>query len=514
MAYKPKGVMDIHEIIRRWHAGHHISSISRAMGIDRKTVRSYVRAAEQAGFSRTEALPPQDRLLSGLSGLVPRCEREKPARTELEPYREEILALVTQKTDPVKPKTAYEILLERHSEIGASYSSFKRLMREWQVASKRRTTCRFESDPGQEVQVDYAQVGKLFDPLTRRNRTVYAFIATLSFSRFKFIEFVFTQDQRSFVSSHIRMFLFFGGVVLSLVIDNLKSGVIKPHLYEPVFNPLYRQMADHYGCFIDSARVQSPQDKGKVERAVPLARELFRKLKALNPGLTLREANEKALAWCRFDNGLRVHGTTHEKPYETFLEHEEKALMPLPSEPFEMATWKEVKVHVDQYIQFEKVAYSVPQRYVGKTLWARGTEKLIQLFDSDFQLVKQYARSQRRQTDPADFPANVQVMLKEASVERLLERGAAIGPHMKAWVLRVLTPHAMRNYRTAMGVLRLSDNHPAGKMEDAAETALARRIFHYQGFKSLLARGVEETSIPVSVETEEMIRPPSYFINN
>jgi transposase len=219
MAYNPKGVMDIHEIIRRWRAGNQISAISRAMGIDRKTVRSYIRSAEQAGIERESVVAPPDQLLSLLSGLTPCAERQKPACAQLEPYRDEILALISQKTDPVKPKTAYEIMLVRHPEIQASYSSFKRLMRQWQVSSTPRSTCRFESDPGQEIQIDYAKVGLLFDQLTGRNRIVYAFIATLSFSRFKFIEFVFTQEQRSFAGSHIRMFLFFGGVAASLLID-------------------------------------------------------------------------------------------------------------------------------------------------------------------------------------------------------------------------------------------------------------------------------------------------------
>jgi hypothetical protein len=70
-----------------------------------------------------------------------------------------------------------------------------------------------------------------------------------------------------------------------------------------------------------------------------------------------------ALAWCRDENGMRVHGTTGEKPREVFLEREQIALQPLPDSPFELATWKQVSVHPDQYIQFEKKAYSVPERY-------------------------------------------------------------------------------------------------------------------------------------------------------
>ncbi|MDZ7772217.1 MAG: hypothetical protein U5K31_05680 [Balneolaceae bacterium] len=92
---------------------------------------------------------------------------------------------------------------------------------------------------------------------------VYAFIATLAWSRYKFVEFVWSQDQKCFVGSHVNMFDFFGGVTELLLIDCLKSGVLKADLYDPVLNPLYRHMAEHYGCFIDPAGPGKPKDKGK-----------------------------------------------------------------------------------------------------------------------------------------------------------------------------------------------------------------------------------------------------------
>ena len=186
-----------------------------------------------------------------------------------------------------------------------------------------------------------------------------------------------------------------------------------------------------------------------------------------------------ALDWCRFDNGMRVHGTTFEKPAEAFAGREQSALLPLPDTPFEMATWKQVTVHVDQYIQFEKKAYSLPKRYVGQKLWARGTgdaqspKKIIQVFDEDFIQVKSYVRTRHhRHTDPADFPADVRMMLGEPVVLNLLKRAADIGPHMKAYVTRILQPHAKINFRKVQGILRLADKHTCQKLEDAAGFAL------------------------------------------
>ncbi len=124
-------------------------------------------------------------------------------------------------------------------------------------------------------------------------KTVYAFIATASYSRHKYVEFVFSQDQKNFIASHVGMFECFGGVFEMINLDNLKAGVIKPSLYDPVINRAYRELAEHYDSFIHPCRVSSPQDKGKVERDVQTVREQFRKFLALDPNLDLASANRR-----------------------------------------------------------------------------------------------------------------------------------------------------------------------------------------------------------------------------
>ena len=86
MAYSPKGVMDIYEILSRWHAGYTISGIAEAFGADRKTIRRYIRAAEGGGLSREEPLPERSELFERILLLVPGKKREMPARSQFDPY--------------------------------------------------------------------------------------------------------------------------------------------------------------------------------------------------------------------------------------------------------------------------------------------------------------------------------------------------------------------------------------------------------------------------------------------
>jgi len=509
--------MDIFEILTRWHSGYTISRIAEALGADRKTVRRYVRAAEQVGLSRKEPLPDRETLIEQLLELVPGKKREMPARYEFERHRKEIADLITRTTDPLKPKTAFEVICIRY-DVKASYSSFKRFIREnMPELSPRRTTCRIEVEAGAEIQVDYASMGLLRDEAAGRRRKVYAFIGMLSNCRYKYIEFVHSQNQHSFAASHVRMLAFYGGVSRCLIIDNLKSGVLKPDMYDPELNPLYRELAEHYGTFIDTARIRTPTDKGKIERVVPLARELFRKLKTIRPDLDITEANRLALDWCRNVNGMRVHGSTGEKPFEAFTEREQCALKPLPQTPFEMATWKKVKVHPDQYVQFDKKPYSVPERLVGCSLWVRGTEKLLKIFDLDYRLLKQHVRTPRyRHTDWNDFPENVALLLSDKAVGRVIGRASAIGPAMESYVIQILEPHAKINLRKALGLVSLADTFEPEQLEAAASLALSARIVRYKDFKQLLEEPAshEEEPIPISSETASFVRSAEYFIHN
>src|SRR5690625_128499 len=359
-------------------------------------------------------------------------------------------------------------------------------------------------------------MGLLYDPITKRRRKVYAFIATLSWSRYKFVEFTWSQDQRSFVGSHVRMAAFFGGITKTIVIDCLKSGVLKPDLYDPQLNPLYRQMAEHYGCFIDPARPGRPKDKGKVERVVPTVRDLFRKLKKMHPDLTMGEANRKALHWCRFENGMTRHGTTGEKPWECFESQEKDRLLALPEQEFDLADWKRVRVHPDQYVQYEKGYYALPEQYTGREIWLRCHESRVELYDRSFSLVKCFLREpgQRRYQDPEDFPKNVQVMMNSYSVRTLLERAERIGPQTNHYLKVMLRPHAKQNMRKALGVLALAGKHPAEAIEAASRQALASGIFTRKGFDRLLEAPQGELPITISPATRQLVRSADYFTHN
>ena len=177
MAYKRITFMDLWEIIRRWHDKQSISHIARSLGYDRKTVRTFIQLAQEKGIYLNCPLPPKEQFQQLSLKDVSFSHRAHPAQALLQPFLLEISQLVNDKDHPLKPKMAFEVICQKHNLTAkVSYSSFKRFVRKNSIAiSPQKVTCRIEVEAGQEIQVDYAKMGILYDPLAGKNRTVYAF---------------------------------------------------------------------------------------------------------------------------------------------------------------------------------------------------------------------------------------------------------------------------------------------------------------------------------------------------
>lgn len=166
MAYKRITVMDIYEIIRRWHDQQSTSHIAIALNNDRKTVRKYIAVAKARGLSPFQLLPAKDIVIDLLHQAIPKNNRVATAQEILERFLPEITGLINDKYNSLKPKIAFEVICEKYDITGkVSYSSFKNFVRNHQIVSyPEKSTCRIEVPPGSQVQIDYGKDGYLFDP--------------------------------------------------------------------------------------------------------------------------------------------------------------------------------------------------------------------------------------------------------------------------------------------------------------------------------------------------------------
>jgi len=450
-----------------------------------------------------------------INALIERLpHRETPVQDLITPHRDWIEGLLK---DPRMTAKQVWRLLKEEKGISMGYCTMKRYLRSQFQFGASPVTVRLEVEPGSQAQVDLGYVGKMTDPATGKLRKAWAFIMTLSYSRHRFVRFIFRQDGANWIDCHRRAFEYFGGVPATVMIDNLKAGVLKADLYDPTLNRAYAEMERHYGFVIDPTKIAMPRHKGKVERSVPVVR------KHLLAGRNFRdseEANQRALVWCKEEIGMEVHGTTKRKPWEVFVREEVPRLKALPAESFECPQWKACTVHPDHHIVFDRSYYSLPSRYISRAVWVRGDSKLVQIF-FEGERIKTHVRAQHPgtwRTDPSDYPPQKLAYLM-ATPTYCRNKAREVGPQTETLICKILSDHAMRNLRKAQAILRLAEKYGQAPMEAAAKRVLFFGNFHYRSLKTILEKGwltppvmAHKVVTPLSPLGQRFLRPPNYFV--
>jgi hypothetical protein len=291
-----------------------------------------------------------------------------------------------------------------------------------------------------------------------------------------------------------------------VVLDNLKAGIVKASLHDPVVQRSYRELAEHYGFLIAPCRPRTPRHKGKVERGgVAYVKGNFLAGRAFR---NVQEANERALAWVLEVAGRREHGTTKQQPLDVFERVERPALQPLPVDPFTLCCYKQAKLHPDCHVVFEGAYYSAPFRLVGSQLLLKVTERQVELYHQH-ELVAVHSRSTRRgqyvTLDDHLPPEKAQYLLKTPAwcLRHARRLGAATGEFIE----RLLSSGTLYRLRTAQAVLRLAERHGPQRLEAACARCLAFEELSYQSVKRVLDNGLDKQPRPVTTTRRPLVQP-------
>ncbi|MBU1413726.1 IS21 family transposase [Myxococcota bacterium] len=502
-------MIEIHELLYRWQKGLSLSAVARGLGQSRQTVRKYLLRAQAHGATRDGDMSQREAVVAQMNahreaGASP----EAASRRTLASFDDQIRAWLEE--PDMTMKQVWRLLQER--DVRLSYPSVKRYIRGKFASLEPRSTVRLETPPGQQAQVDF---GQAVVRVGEERVTRWMFIMTLSYSRHRFVRFVKRQDLPTWLDCHVRGFEFFGGVPRTVLLDNLKAGVVRPDLYDPRINRAYGELEHHYGFVADPAKVATPEHKGKVERQNPVVRQ------QLVAGRTYRDdadLNERALTWCREQVGREPHGTTGEAPVTRFERDERPALLLLPESPFERPTWGEVTVHTDHHLIFERSYYSVPTRYIGRTVWVRATPRLVQVYCDDV-LVKTHPRATTRGTwvtDRRDYPEAAQIFF-ESDPAYCLGQAAELGPHVGTLVGEILAGSSIRGLRKAQAVLRLADKYGKEKVDEASAVLLAHGTTEMERLRRILEKCLSpapaETPLPapLTAQAQMFLHPAESF---
>ncbi len=369
------------EVVRRIRvlaeAGWGHKRIAREVGVARNTVRRYLRAGSEAD----KQVRPKARRLTG---------DEQQRAVELWNGAAEGNAVVVK------------ALLEQE-RVGASVRTVQRAVEERrrQVHAAQVATVRFETKPGQQMQVDFGEKKvRLGGQLVK----VFLLVAVLSFSRRLFVRAFLNQRGDDWREGVAAAFVHFGGVVLEVLGDNArplvdehdrKAGSVR-------FHPAWVEFCKDWDVTPKACGPYRARTKGKTESGVKyvkrnaLAGREFESFAAL----------EKHLVEWMAEADARVHGTTHERPLDRFEREEKAALRPLPSRPLPRRQQRlKRKVANDALVDVDTVRYSVPHRLVRESVEVQVGEAEVRIFHAG-KLVATHVRGKEphgRVVDPAHW---------------------------------------------------------------------------------------------------------------
>ena len=493
MAGRRTDMHRLQELVRLHRMELSQRQMARELRMSRRTIVRALSAFRSANLleGAADALPPRSELDAAMESAHPRAQGRQE-RSSVEPWLDEIKRL---RGKGAKPKAIHDWLRINKDEYKGSLSALKRAYARLEREAGPRAedvAIPIESAPGQEAQVDFVYVGKIYDPSRGMLRKAWLFVMTLCYSRHQYLDIVFDQKAVTWTALHMRAFAYFGGVPHVIIPDNLKAAVIRTafgHGNDISLHRGYRALARHYGFRVDPTPPRSPQKKGKVERSGGYAKHNFFKT---HTSVDL-DTDRKALwRWNDEIAAKRVHSVTRRQPMEAFESDEREALLALPQTPYDIVTYKWAKVHRDAHIQVDRALYSVPWKLIGQRVEVKMETARITVFDQRG-LICTHSRTLpgKRQTLESHLPEH-RGELRKRSRQYWIDKASLLGADCERLAEAIFdSDDVLYQLRKVQAVVNYLGKHPPIRANAASRRALHYGALSYMAVKNILLKGLD-----------------------
>lgn len=422
-----------------------------------------------------------------------------PSASACEPYRELIEQAVALGRDAM---AIWQDLVDDYG-FAHSHQSVGRFTRKLRGERVPEAHPVIETAPGEEGQVDYGGDGPMvLHPEAGKYRRMRLFVFTLGCSRKSVRLLTFTSSSKIWAQLHEETFRRLGGAPRVVVLDNLKEGVLKPDIYEPQLNPLYRDVLAHYGVTALPCRVRNPNRKGKVESAVNHAQRKLKGLRFESP----RGAQAYLDRWETNWADTRIHGTT-KRQVRLMFEDEKPHLLELPVEPFRYYQHGDRTVHLDGAVEVAGAYYHVPLGRIGQRLRVQWDALHVRILcPKTGELLREHIRQTkgRHRMKDEDRPQKT-----PESTVRLLSRACNAGESIGIVCQAIHHAEGEVGVRRILGVLSLVKQHGASAVEPACAMALEMRVATYQFVRRYLER---QPPLPLTLkQVDPLIRELTHY---
>lgn len=487
--------------------------IARSLGITHQTVSRYAKAVKKLDINK-EKLNELDDIQ--LEALLHKKTQESLDSSEIDwsfvdrEHQVKRVPLIVLWTE-------YCESMSRSGKAFIGESSFRRRYRRWRQS--QRISMRQFHAPGEKVFVDFAgKTVPIYCEKTGEVKTAQIFVACLGCSGLIFAHAVESQKLADWLTCHVEMFSFFGGVSSFIVPDNLRSAVDRHTTQEVFINRSYQELSDHYQTIIVPARARKPKDKSLAEISVRIVQSwALNKLRNIK-FFSITELNENLKKQIEVLN-TRITRTYPESRLTRFLKNEKEYLKPLPYHHYSVAIWKYgLRVPEDYYVKHEDSFYSVPYQYRLHLVDLRITSTTLEVFNGAKRIASHALIGNGHRTDVSHMP-KAHLIAHENSSEELIDWASSIGISAVQWCRHHLQTKstfangkkAVENLRKLARVMQNSE-----RLESAIAFSIRLNSFSISYLREVINRNLDLKPVPEKtffVTQHENIRGKESFLN-
>lgn len=510
MAQKPIAMEQLKQVLQLHSDGISIREIVRRVGISRNSVRKY---------------------LSRLHEGDPACETDLADKAynsdQLELDAERLRQVTTHfssvGSELAKTGVTRQLLWKEYIALhpdGYSYSRYCHHL--GQYLKNRDLSMHLEYEPADMIMIDFA--GKKLHYIDlHTGELIYCevFVAILPYSGLIFCRAVHSQQTADFTHCINAMLTFYGGIPATILCDNLKTAVIRPDRYEPVFTDVCLQLSEHYATTFSATRPYSPRDKAMVERAVNIVyNHIYGPLRHHEPS-SLQALNTNIQEQLVLLNNKPYKNTPFSRRY--FFEQQERSLLKaLPAEPFRSKKVVTLTVQRNYHVQLteDHHYYSVPYRHVGKKVKVLYDSRVVEVYLGSERIALHMRKDHHKAytTLSEHMPPHHQNMqqIKGWNRDDLLAQASRIGPStlQAATLMLQNSVYVEQNYKACFGMLMLHRKYGTPRLEAACSRVLRGSRVNYTMIKNILERGLDlqmEIPITAAIPDHDNIRGKDHY---
>jgi len=461
---------DVFEMHKMWNQGFTKRQIARQLQLHRGTVAKY------------------------LANPDPIIKKRQAKKSKLDPYKVMVKKMVDQ-----YPAVKAPVVLQRLIDVGfdGEITIVRNLLRELRGEMvSREPFIRFETGPGEQIQIDWGHFGSL--PYGSTRRKLYALVVLEGHSRMLYVHFTHSQQQSSLHQGLLGAFNYFGGLPSEIVVDNMLTAVTERVGTVIRFNDAFLDFLRRFSITPRACTVRAPYEKGKVENAIKYLRNNFWPLREF---ADLTDVQNQVQHWLDSIANVRKHHSTGETPVKRL-----QGLKPLTQVLPDCRYTCSLLVHKDFGIRFDANVYTVPPWAIGKHITLKADNRKVSIYLKE-KLIACHNRcwDRKQRIESQAHLEQVKKIKKRLLQDRQVLVFLSLGD-IALHFLEKITDLSLPIRKNIAGLLKLQDEYGESSLLYGIGKAMEKKLYSADYVRNILYQEMTPVNqhLPVRLKQEDL----------